>query len=144
MRDQIVAFARWGIENEPQIHYQQLRPMDGLDQPQKLPLQTDCSGFATLCYKWAGAPDPNGCDFNGTGFTGTMLKSCRHVLKAAAKPGDLVIWGDYPGHHVCLMLEAGNDPLLVSHGQEKGPFAIRFSEECKYQPTPVSFLSCLP
>jgi hypothetical protein len=143
IREKVVQFARWGIDNEPQIHYKQLRPMDGIDQPQKLPLQTDCSGFVTLCFKWAGAPDPNGSRFNGQGYTGTMLQACAHVAKSAAQPGDLVIWGPPPGHHVAMVIEAGPDPLLVSHGQDKGPAAIRFSVETKYQSGPVTWLSCL-
>jgi cell wall-associated NlpC family hydrolase len=143
LREAIVAHARWGIANEAAIHYQQLRPMDGLAQPRKLPLQTDCSGFVTLCYKWAGAPDPNGCGFNGQGYTGTMLQRCTHISKSAAKVGDLVVWGPPPGRHVAMMIEAGPDPLLVSHGQEKGPCAVRFSAACQYQPTPVTWLTCV-
>lgn len=144
VRDQIVAIARWGIANEPQIHYQQLRPMDGIAQPRKLPLQTDCSGFVTLCYKWAGAPDPNGLNFNGQGFTGTLLQSCGHISKSAARAGDLVVWGPPPGRHVALVLDPGQDPTLASHGQERGPVQVKFSDACKYQPTPVTWLSCLP
>ena len=143
LRTKIVALARWGIQNELSIHYQQLRPLDGLNQPQKLPLDTDCSGFATLCYRWAGASDPNGGNFSGA-YTGTMLTHCRHIPKAAAQAGDLVVWGAYPGHHVALVLEPGSDPLLCSHGQEKGPLAIRFSTEGAYQPKPATWLSCLP
>jgi hypothetical protein len=60
------------------------------------------------------------------------------------QPGDLVVWGAAPGHHVALVLEAGDDPTLVSHGQEKGPIAISFSVESKYQPSPATWLSCLP
>jgi len=144
VRAKIVALARWGIANEGSIHYQQLRPVDGLDHPRKLPLQTDCSGFSTLCYKWAGAKvDPNGGNFGGGAYTGTMLQHCRHIAKSAVQPGDLVVWGAYPGHHVALVLEAGADPLLCSHGQEKGPIAIAFSVESKYQPTPAAWLACL-
>ena len=144
LRAKIVQLARWGIQNEPQIHYQQLRPVDGMSQPKKLPLYTDCSGFSTLCYKWAGSTvDPNGGNWTGA-YTGTMLQHCRHIPKSAVKPGDLVVWGAYPGHHVALVLEAGADPLLCSHGQEKGPFAITFSAESKFQPTPATWLSCLP
>jgi NlpC/P60 family protein len=143
LRAKIVQLARWGIQNEPQIHYQQLRPVDGMTQSKKLPLYTDCSGFSTLCYKWAGSTvDPNGGNWAGA-YTGTMLQHCRHIPKSAAKPGDLVVWGVYPGHHVALVLEAGADPLLCSHGQEKGPFAITFSAESKFQPTPATWLSCL-
>ncbi len=143
IRAAIVEHARWGIANEGQIHYQQLRPIDGIGQPRKLPLQTDCSGFATLCYRWAGAPDPNGLGFNGQGYTGTILQHCRAIPLAAVQPGDLVTWGAAPGHHVALVLEAGPDPLLCSHGQEKGPAAIRFSLETQYQPAPVTWLTCI-
>lgn len=144
LRDAVVGFALWGIQNEPQIHYRQLRPMDGLSTPKALPLQTDCSGFVTLCYKWAGAPDPNGLNFNGQGYTGTMLQACTHIARSAAQPADLVIWGPPPGNHVAMVIEAGDDPLLASHGQEKGPASIKFSVETQYQPTPVTWLSRLP
>lgn len=144
VRDQIVANARWGIANEPQIHYQQVRPIDGLHRAQQLPLRTDCSGFSTLCYAWAGAPDPNGLNFSGLGYTGTLLQHMTKVPLAAVQPGDLVVWGPAPGHHVALVLENdGEDPLLCSHGQEKGPLEIRFSVETKYQPAPATWLSCL-
>ena len=143
IRDRIVGFARWGIENEPQIHYGQLRPIDGLDRPQALPLRTDCSGFVTVCYRWAGAVDPNGRDFDGQGYTGTMLQHCRQTARSAAQPADLVIWGAPPGHHVALVLEPGPDPLLCSHGQENGPVAVRFSVETGQQPPPVTWLTCL-
>lgn len=143
LRDKIVGFARWGIANEPQIHYQELRPMDGLDQPKKLPLRTDCSGFTTLCYKWAGAPDPNGLNFNGSGYTGTMLQHGRQIAQSAARPADLVVWGPPPGHHVALVLETGTDPLLCSHGSEDGPKRISLSVETQYQPKPVTWLTCL-
>jgi cell wall-associated NlpC family hydrolase len=144
LRQKIVANAQWGIAHEPQIHYEQLRPMDGLKTPRKLPLHTDCSGFATLCYAWAGAPDPNGLGYSGQGWTGTLLQHMKAIAAEAVQPGDLVVWGAPPGHHVALALEAGPDPLLCSHGQEKGPIAIRFSVESAYQPKPATWLSCLP
>ncbi len=144
LREQIVANARWGIANEPQIHYQQLRPIDGLHDARQLPLHTDCSGFVTLCYAWAGADDPNGLDYSGLGYTGTLLRHLERVPLSAVQPGDLVVWGPGTGNHVALVLESdGKDPLLCSHGQEKGPFAIRFSVETRYQPAPVVWLSGL-
>ncbi len=144
LRHQIVANARWGIANEPQIHYEQLRPIDGLHEPRKLPLSTDCSGFATLCYAWAGAPDPNGLGYSGAGYTGTLLQHMKAIAADAVQPGDLVVWGPPPGHHVALVLEPGSDPLLCSHGQEAGPAATRFSVESEYQPSPATWLSSLP
>jgi cell wall-associated NlpC family hydrolase len=144
LREQIVANARWGIANEPQIHYEQLRPIDGLHEPRRLPLWTDCSGFSTLCYAWAGAPDPNGLGYSGEGYTGTLLRHMKAIAADAVQPGDLVVWGPPPGHHVALVLEPGPDPLLCSHGQEAGPAATRFSVESEYQPSPATWLSCLP
>src|SRR3974390_1632763 len=99
--------ARGEIAREPQIHYAQLRPIDGLGQPRKLPLSTDCSGFATLCYAWAGAPDPNGLGHPGGGWTGTLLEHMRAIGADGVQPGDLVVWGPPPGHHVAIVLERG-------------------------------------
>ncbi len=144
LRRRIVANAEWGIAHEPEIHYEQLRPIDGLKAPRKLPLHTDCSGFATLCYAWAGAPDPNGLGYSGQGYTGTLLHHMKAIAADAVQPGDLVVWGVPPGHHVALVLEPGSDPLLCSHGEEKGPLAIRFSVESEFQPAPATWLSSLP
>lgn len=127
----VLTHARWGVSNEPQIHYRQSRPIDGLNTPHKLPLYTDCSGFSTDCYKWAGAPDPNDNGYNGSGYTGTMLASCQHVSKSEARAGDLVVYGNYPGEHVVILEEAGivADPMTISHGQEAGPMRVRNSVE---------------
>jgi peptidoglycan hydrolase-like protein with peptidoglycan-binding domain len=103
----------------------------------------DDAGFATLCYAWSGADDPNGLGYSGQGYTGTLLQHMNHIPQAAVQPGDLVVWGPAPGHHVALVLAIGADPLLASHGQEKGPIAIRVSVESKYQPPPVTWLSSL-
>ena len=140
LRAEIVAAAQWGIRNEPRIHYAPVRP---IPLTRTLPLFTDCSGFVTLCYYLAGAPDPNGLDYDGQGYTGTLLRAMSSVAPATVDPGDLVVWGTYPGHHVALVLEPGDDPLLCSHGQERGPLEIRFSAESRYQPETVTWLSSL-
>lgn len=132
-RKEIVSNAVWGVHNEPQIHYEQRRPIDGLSHPRRLPLYTDCSGFATDCYKWAGAPDPNGRGYDGEGFTGTILQATQHVSKTQAKAADLVVFGGYPGTHVVILVDAGThaDPFCVSHGQEAGPILVPLSVEIK-------------
>jgi cell wall-associated NlpC family hydrolase len=140
VRAEIVAAARWGIHNEPRIHYAPERPMP---LTRTLPLSTDCSGFVTLCYWLAGAPDPNGLGYDGQGYTGTLLRAMQSVAQDWIGPGDLVVWGAYPGHHVALVLEPGDDPLLCSHGQERGPVAIRFSVESRWQPEAVTWLTSL-
>lgn len=128
LRTKIVAQGKWGVAHKGKIHYQQSRPIDGLNKPHKLPLNTDCSGFVTLCYKWAGAPDPNGNGYDGSGYTGTLDAHMRHIRHAQIHPGDLLLW---KGKHVSLVIAAGRDPLLVSHGEESGPYQIRFSAQRK-------------
>jgi len=53
LRSKIVSHANRGVRNRAQIHYLQLRPIDGIGQPRKLPLSTDCSGWVTDCYNWS-------------------------------------------------------------------------------------------
>jgi len=140
LREKIVTAARWGIEHEPEIHYGEIRPIP-LDR--RLPLTTDCSGFVTLCYHLAGAPDPNGYRYSGYGWTGTLLRHLKAIGPVDVRKGDIVVWGAYPGRHCAIVLEADDDPLLCSHGMERGPIAIRFSAECRYQPPTVAWLSGL-
>jgi hypothetical protein len=115
VRQKIVTAARWGIAHEPQIHYGEIRPVP---LGRTLPLTTDCSGFVTLCYFLAGALDPNGLDYSGEGWTGTLL-----------------------GH--LDEIEQGDDPLLCSHGQERGPLAVRFSDEDRWQACSSTWLDGL-
>ena len=136
-RSKIVTAARWGIAHEPQIHYGEIRPMP---LGRMLPLTTDCSGFVTLCYYLAGASDPNGLGYGGEGWTGTLLRHLEQLAPADVRRGDLVVFGRYPGRHCAIVLEPGDDPLLCSHGQERGPVEIRLSTESRFQPATVTWL----
>ncbi len=102
----------------------------------------DCSESVTLLCRLADLDDPNGLNYNGQGLTGTLLGHLRHYSNPrAANIGALVVFGPGTGHHVCMVRRPGVNPLLFSHGQERGPFFISLSEEAKYQPKPVTFLS---
>lgn len=141
LREAIVDNALWGVDHEPDIHYSQgAKRFAALHTPRTLPLYTDCSAFATLCYAWAGAPDPNGLDYNGTGYTGTLLLNLERINQADLQPGDLVVFGPRGGDHVVIVIEAGADPLTVSHGQEKGPIKVRLSVEARAHRPPVMCL----
>lgn len=131
VREKVVLWARWGVQHTEAIHYAETRPM-----PAKLetPLTTDCSGFVTLCYKAAGAEDPNGLGYNGEGYTGTLLAHAEkhgrvfgEVSKARA--GDLIVYGPGAGEHVAIVVEPGKDPLTVSHGSESEPAYVRVSQD---------------
>jgi hypothetical protein len=111
--------------------------LSAMKTPGALPLATDCSGFATFCYAWAGAPNPNWpgpYDPRAGAYTGTMLDHCRRIPKSAAQPGDLVVWTPPSrGQHVALVVAGGADPMLVSHGDDTGPKRLRFSAEDRSQ-----------
>lgn len=144
IREDIRDNALWGADNEGPIHYSQGgHRFDALWAPQTLPLETDCSGFATLCYAWAGAPDPNGLGYNHSGFTGTMLGHLPEIPMEQAQIGDLIVYGPGSGDHVVIIVEVGQDPLTVSHGQERGPFRIRHSAEVQSHRSPVRILQGL-
>jgi lysozyme family protein len=137
-RKQIVDWALWGVKNAARISYSQGgNRLGALDRPGALPLATDCSGFPTLCYSWAKAPNPHAAGKyvrEAGGYTGTMLRHCRRIPRSAAKPGDLVVWTPpADGAHACIVVSTGPDPWLVSHGGDSGPTRIRFSDEDAYQ-----------
>lgn len=157
LRQKVVTWAHWGVAHEPQIGYSMGGDRDDWlhTKPKNtLPLTTDCSGFATLCYCLAGADDPNGLDYRVLGYTGTLLEHGKRVTVAKVRPGDLAVFGckTYPkGHHVVVVTAVKTRTLAgimsVSHGQQKGPFEITIADEAKYQPDGakgVVFLSFLP
>ena len=139
VRKRIVDWALWGCKNNGRIGYSQdgTVRLSALGARGALPLATDCSAFSTLCYCWAGAPNPNGrgtYDARQPAYTGSMLDRCRRIPKSAARPGDLVVWTPPTrGQHVCIVVTPGADPMLVSHGDDSGPKRLRFSAEDGYQ-----------
>jgi hypothetical protein len=132
VRQRIVDGALAGVGNAPKIHFSLVRPMAGVVHQTRLPAvpaRMDSGAFVTWCYWQAGAPDPNGNHYDGTGYTGTLLRNMRHIRESAVTPGDLVVWGRAPGEHVALVVRAGKDPLLASQGNEAGPKLVTFSSE---------------
>ena len=66
----IVKYGFYGVKNHARFTYS-----EGSDRmssigtkPGHLPVSCDCSAFVTLCYFWAGAPDPNGLKFDHEGY----------------------------------------------------------------------------
>ena len=140
-RQLIVRLCQWAIAHQAEIHYAQTRPIP-LRVPgelPKLPLTTDCSGFATIAYRYAGALDPNGLAYNGAGYTGSMLEQARKrgtvVPVGSVRPGDLAFFGvksDPTGHHVGVVIAVREKThagvQLASHGSESGPLEISAAE----------------
>jgi cell wall-associated NlpC family hydrolase len=125
-RGAVVRAALYGAANEPAIHYtqgsQRMSGVRGKVKPPSVPAWEDCSSFATWCYWLANdevgeVPDPNGLDYDGYGFTGTMISHGWRV--GSPEPGDLCFYGSgsIPSH-VTIAIGAGK---CVSHGAESGP-----------------------
>lgn len=137
VRDRLVGWCRWGIENSTDIHFKEARPIPVGNLPGTLPLTTDCSGSTTLFARWAQAPDPNGRDYDGNGSTVAMLGNLRRIRAAQALPGDLIVFdGPADKQHVVILLDKGShaDPLVSSHGSEQGPISLRLSDESAAHP----------
>lgn len=142
------ALMRLLIAHEPEVHYGQMRPMVNVHTAApRFPLTMDCSESVTMLCKWAGLADPNGLGYGGTGNTETLYGHLPHYHDPrAAMVGALVTFAvptmPLGGQHVCMVLEPHPyDPLLFSHGQERGPLAIRLQAERQYHAAPVTFLS---
>ena len=75
-----------------------------------IPATTDCSGFASWCYRSAGS------DIFSTGdWTGSQQQKGRHVSSISeAQTGDLIFYSN----HVTVYIGGGE---CVSHGQDEGP-----------------------
>lgn len=147
-RAAFIAWCKWAVRHAAEIHYSQIRPIPVHLEPGSLPFTTDCSGFVTLMAKWAGCQDPNGRHYDGAGFTGTLLDHCNHIERARARPGDLIVYGAYPGHHVVTIIQKltgdyEGDFLTVSHGSETDPRLVKHSDEAAHQPAGVTFLRWL-
>jgi hypothetical protein len=142
---------RYLLAHEPQIHYAQVRPMRTVHLTEQEAdtllaaghgLTMDCSESVTVLCKWAGLHDPNGLGYDGQGYTGTLLAHLPHYTRpSAAEIGALVVFGPPPGDHVCMVLMPGDDPVLWSHGSERGPVKVALSVERSFHRAPVTFLS---
>lgn len=75
--------------------------------------RSDCSQFATGIHHAAGAKDPNANNYHG-GYTGTLGANAKYIRRDQLRPGDLVLYGPAPHHHVEIYVGPGN--RTVGHG----------------------------
>ena len=141
MRQEIVKAARWGVANHAHFTYSEgPQRMEAVHRPYQTPIISDCSAWVTSCYSWAGAPDPNGLGYNGTGYTGTLLDHGQHITLAEVQPGDVIVYGPGTGWHTAIIVEAGLDPLTVSMGQQGDPSFVRVSQDGRQPQTYLRFI----
>jgi hypothetical protein len=102
----------WFVQQKAHIRYGEVRPID-YDLP---PGVTDCSGLVTCAFKRAKWADPNGDNYNGSGYTGTLRAHGKRIAVASIKRNDLVHYGN--PDHVALYVGDGD---VVSHGHQGDP-----------------------
>jgi hypothetical protein len=106
------------------FHYAEIRPIQ-YDILTAASITDDCSGFATACYKECGLADPNHLNYNGSGYTGTLIAHARNVGGAGnAQPGDLCFFGSSESAttHVNVYVGNGNSVSMGTPGDpSEGP-----------------------
>lgn len=75
--------------------------------------RSDCSQFVTGLSHAAHVADPNGTGYTG-GYTGTLGAHGTYIRRDQLAPGDLVLYGPAPHHHVELYVGSGD--RTVGHG----------------------------
>jgi hypothetical protein len=136
MRSAICSAATWGVNNLKGA-WQATRPMPASLQQVNAAGGTDCSGFATLCYKAAKAPNPNGGPYDGEGDSIAMSE---HGHKTSTPhPADLHVW-DSPGH---VAIEMGGGKI-AEWGSGPSPIMSTFDAENGLHGSYVGCFSYLP
>lgn len=75
--------------------------------------RSDCSQWVTAMFHSAGLADPNDQSYGG-GYTGTLGAAGQYITRSALQPGDLVLYGSAPHHHVELYVGPGD--TTIGHG----------------------------
>lgn len=140
VRTAMLDWCWWAIEHDAPIHYSQARPFP-LYAPGSVPMTLDCSASTITFARWAGAPNPSGAA-PGYGNSMSIASFAKEIPRSAIEAGDIAVFGEPVTHHVAVVLEPGDDPLMESHGQESGPLSIRLSVEARYHSgDPIRFYS---
>jgi hypothetical protein len=126
LRDHVIQVALAAVQRQATQHaytYNEVRPV-----PASLfgaaPVVTDCSGFALLCYKDAGCPDPLEQGYNAaTMATVNTDNLVAHGTSVSApQPGDLIFYRGPQPHangigHVAVYLGGGDIANMGSRGE---------------------------
>lgn len=139
-RPAIVASAFWLSKQRSRCVYSEgPERMSAINRPFVVPAVMDCSAFVTVCYNWAGAPDPNHLGYDYEGYTGTLLSAGEHLALFSynglrqriedVRPGDVVVFGPGTGVHCALIVALGDgDPITISMGRPGDPNVVRVSQ----------------
>jgi hypothetical protein len=134
VRDKVIKAAFYWYGNRSKIAYDQYRPFQ-LCKPQQIPTRWDCSAFVTNCHYAGGAKDPNGRNYDGLGYTGTLISHGVRVNFRDLEPGDMIFYGFASGHkagfptgsptHVALYVGDGDVLSMGSYPMKYLPYDYR-------------------
>lgn len=129
-RPEIVAAARWCVANKPAFRYLESRPFPLFVPSTAHVMEDDCSSTSILCCWMAHAPEPFAGAYAGIGNTETFLE-LEHITDPQG--GDFVVYGEglpLGDQHMAVVLEAGSDPLTMSHGMPSEPAFVNAIQGC--------------
>ena len=140
-RTAIVEWAKWAVDSKRKFNYTEgSTRMSAIGVwPPANAIFADCSAFVTWCYWMAKADDPNGQNYDHEGYTGTLLSHGTKITLAEVQPGDVIVYGPGTGWHTALVVQAGHDPLTISHGQQGDPSYCRVSQDGRQPQTYLRF-----
>lgn len=146
IRARMVEAMRETVMNEPRWHYEESRPLElpDVNTAYHGTVYSDCSFGCVILAHLAGAPDPSGTGFRAPAGSSAMFAFLPHLRRAQIQPGDYVVFGPDGGQHAACVYELATDPVVWSHGQEKGPVLVRLSVEIAAHSGPVTFLRAVP
>ncbi len=143
IRTRLAALMDATTANKARWHYAQFRPCGaGVTWEDAVggTVWADCSAGTAILARLAGAPNPlHSGGFDGYGNTESCYHHLEHIPPPLLQIGDCVVYGPDGGtHHMAMVRESGNDPLLWSNGWEGAPELIRYSTEHARQGNPAT------
>ena len=152
-RNALISNGLWLYANSAHIAYSLHRPFPLLSRDELAArfskgetVAWDCAGFTVQTFHLvADVNDPSGQGYDGRGNTETILSTLtdHYTDPRKALPGALVIFGaDLPlaDQHVCMVMRAGENPTVLSHGQP-GVRMLPLTEEAAAHEGNVLFCS---
>ena len=126
----IAKWANWAVVHKAWFIYLESRPFPLYIPTWRIPIRNDCSSTAVWCCWMAGAPEPFPGAYSGIGNTESFL-TLEHV--AVPRAGDFVVYGEglsLSVQHMAVVVQAGPDPLTMSHGWSGEPAFVPVSRGC--------------
>lgn len=137
------------VRNKADWHYAQFRPCGAnvtWEDAVGRAVWADCSAGSAILARLCAAPNPlHAGGFDGYGNTESCYHHLPHIPLHEVSVGDLVVYGPSGGtHHMAMVREPGDDPILWSNGWEGAPELIRYSTEHGRQGNPVTCCRLMP